>query len=602
MLGFVSRPCLLLLKLNMSYSFYYKRWFVKWWLKEHISSEPHNLSLGSFFWVPLVSENLLSVIDVAPLSLVRSYIDDSSIGMSKILATTVERSMNQLIALVPKEIPRLTLRFFPFFDPSPFPHNPPPAAVANPFLFTDAEYGIKSDDFLIILCAEARKFLVDSYVALPRGDTTPGSRVAYSMTVRQLEALIRLLEAISRCHLDDEVHPGHVKLATRLLKTSVIRHNSNSLQTYVSLIIVESTEIDLTEFQEENQEEGDVEPQIADVDADSNNDQPGFSCKIDGAEFKTEDKKLVKDQNLHKNLISDKRTKRSQLKLKMAFDGQERDMKRFWEPSIFTLSTKMLKEHVALVKEVRLLLAQRNIYCNSAKRLYAKLTALHHLSEISKEQHRKLLPFLEFERKKVDVVSYDCENTIAQFDKIPDDRFAYGIVKIDEILNANELADVDDNSDNVSEISEIEEEEEDENDKPSTSQTCDFDNVEVESSKSDDTDEDEEEVKDSHESPQRVVVNQVFGDTKEFDKVLDDKGAHYLETNTVVYPNFPCTYNTVFPNQVFVTTGNVEKIKPEFNKMVENDNKRSTTERFFADQKMVENNLTQNSYVFQCQK
>nr|KAJ0221876.1 hypothetical protein LSAT_V11C200064090 [Lactuca sativa] len=325
MLGFVSRPCLLLLKLNMSYSFYYKRWFVKWWLKEHISSEPHNLSLGSFFWVPLVSENLLSVIDVAPLSLVRSYIDDSSI------ATTVERSMKQLIALVPKEIPRLTLRFFPFFDPSPFPHNPPPAAVANPFLFTDAEYGIKSDDFLIILCAEARKFLVDSYVALPRGDTTPGSRVAYSMTVRQLEALIRLLEAISRCHLDDEVHPRHVKLATRLLKTSVIRHNSNSLQTYVSLIIVESTEIDLTEFQEENQEEGDVEPQIADVDADSNNDQP--------------DKKLVKDQNLHKNLISDKRTKRSQLKLQMAFDGQERDVKRFWEPSIFTLSTKMLKEH-----------------------------------------------------------------------------------------------------------------------------------------------------------------------------------------------------------------------------------------------------------------
>ncbi|CAI9265039.1 unnamed protein product [Lactuca saligna] len=38
---------------------------------------------------------------------------------------------------------------------------------------------------------------------------------------------------------------------------------------------VESTEIDLTEFQEENQEEVDVEPQIADADADSNNNQPG---------------------------------------------------------------------------------------------------------------------------------------------------------------------------------------------------------------------------------------------------------------------------------------------------------------------------------------
>ncbi|MBA0829210.1 hypothetical protein Goarm_013829 [Gossypium armourianum] len=40
------------------------------------------------------------------------------------------------------------------------------------------------------LTSEARKLLVESYVALRRGDTTPGSRVAYRMTVRQLEALI----------------------------------------------------------------------------------------------------------------------------------------------------------------------------------------------------------------------------------------------------------------------------------------------------------------------------------------------------------------------------------------------------------------------------
>ncbi|KAL9386775.1 hypothetical protein Peur_019899 [Populus x canadensis] len=42
---------------------------------------------------------------------------------------------------------------------------------------------------------EARKLLVDSYVALRRGDTTLGSRVAYRMTVRQLEALIRLVDS-----------------------------------------------------------------------------------------------------------------------------------------------------------------------------------------------------------------------------------------------------------------------------------------------------------------------------------------------------------------------------------------------------------------------
>lgn len=55
------------------------------------------------------------------------------------------------------------------------------------------------------LNSEARKLLVDSYVALRRGDTAPGSRVAYRMTVRQLEALIRLSEAIARCYMETQV-------------------------------------------------------------------------------------------------------------------------------------------------------------------------------------------------------------------------------------------------------------------------------------------------------------------------------------------------------------------------------------------------------------
>ncbi|KAL5577933.1 hypothetical protein UlMin_019632 [Ulmus minor] len=93
------------------------------------------------------------------------------------------------------------------------------------------------------LSSEARKLLVDSYVALRRGDTAPGSRVAYRMTVRQLEALIRLSEAITRCYLEVQVQPRHVRLAVRLLKTSVIS--------------VESSEIDLSEFQEENRDNGD---------------------------------------------------------------------------------------------------------------------------------------------------------------------------------------------------------------------------------------------------------------------------------------------------------------------------------------------------------
>ena len=39
-------------------------------------------------------------------------------------------------------------------------------------------------------------------------------------------------------------------------------------------------------------------------------------------------------------------------------------------------------------------------------------------------------------------MSYDCENTIADFNKVADNRFAYGVVKIDEFLNADELVNI----------------------------------------------------------------------------------------------------------------------------------------------------------------
>ncbi|ONK54815.1 uncharacterized protein A4U43_UnF11040 [Asparagus officinalis] len=99
------------------------------------------------------------------------------------------------------------------------------------------------------LSPEARKVLVESYVALRRGDTAPGSRVAYRMTVRQLEALIRLSEAIARSHLEKVVLPAHVRMAVRLLKTSIIS--------------VESSEIDLSDFQDQEEGDGNTVPDPA---------------------------------------------------------------------------------------------------------------------------------------------------------------------------------------------------------------------------------------------------------------------------------------------------------------------------------------------------
>ena len=113
-----------------------------------------------------------------------------------------------------------------------------------------------------------------------------------------------------------------------------------------------------------------------------------------------------------------------------------------------------------------------------------------------------------------------------------------------------------------------------ETDKPSTSKVCDMEYVEIHESQTDDSDNEKENSKAKPiqktkgiEIP-RVVVDQVYLDTQEFEKILSEKGAHYLESNTVVYPIFKCTDDIVFPNQVFVTTGNVENIKPEFKKMI----------------------------------
>ncbi|CAL9119348.1 unnamed protein product [Musa textilis] len=113
------------------------------------------------------------------------------------------------------------------------------------------------------LSSEAKNVLVESYVALRRGDSTPGTRVAYRMTVRQLEALIRLSEAIARSHLENVVLPAHVRMAVRLLKTSIIRQedifrypqnfkvvSSGFLKCFVYSYSVESSEIDLSDFQD----------------------------------------------------------------------------------------------------------------------------------------------------------------------------------------------------------------------------------------------------------------------------------------------------------------------------------------------------------------
>ncbi len=72
------------------------------------------------------------------------------------------------------------------------------------------------------ICAEAQAELVRSYVRLRRGDAQPGSQSCYRITVRQLEALVRLSEALARLHGDQEVTVRYVREAKRLISSSII--------------------------------------------------------------------------------------------------------------------------------------------------------------------------------------------------------------------------------------------------------------------------------------------------------------------------------------------------------------------------------------------
>merc|ERR1711936_536018 len=70
---------------------------------------------------------------------------------------------------------------------------------------------------------ESMDFLTDQYKQLRQRDTGGGVKSSWRITVRQLESMIRLSEAMARMGCSDQVLPKHVKEAYRLLNKSVIR-------------------------------------------------------------------------------------------------------------------------------------------------------------------------------------------------------------------------------------------------------------------------------------------------------------------------------------------------------------------------------------------
>ena len=70
---------------------------------------------------------------------------------------------------------------------------------------------------------EAKRAIINSYKLLRQSDALNAGGSSYRVTVRQLESLIRLSEALARLHLDSVVRRRYVHEAYRLLKSSMLR-------------------------------------------------------------------------------------------------------------------------------------------------------------------------------------------------------------------------------------------------------------------------------------------------------------------------------------------------------------------------------------------
>jgi len=70
---------------------------------------------------------------------------------------------------------------------------------------------------------ESKDYMVEEYKRLRQRDSTGAGSSSWRITVRQLESMVRLSEAMARMHCSDIVAPKHVKEAFRLLNKSIIR-------------------------------------------------------------------------------------------------------------------------------------------------------------------------------------------------------------------------------------------------------------------------------------------------------------------------------------------------------------------------------------------
>src|SRR6266516_3285346 len=80
------------------------------------------------------------------------------------------------------------------------------------------------------MTVRAQELIVDYYKDLRADDAQGVGRNSYRITVRQLESMIRLSEAIARANCVNEITPAFVKEAYTLLKQSIIHVEKDDVE------------------------------------------------------------------------------------------------------------------------------------------------------------------------------------------------------------------------------------------------------------------------------------------------------------------------------------------------------------------------------------
>ena len=77
---------------------------------------------------------------------------------------------------------------------------------------------------------ESAEILKEEYKAIRQRQKMEQNRTSYKVTVRALESLIRLSEALARAHCDDTIRPNYVREVCRLLRNSNINIAKNDIE------------------------------------------------------------------------------------------------------------------------------------------------------------------------------------------------------------------------------------------------------------------------------------------------------------------------------------------------------------------------------------